>query len=123
MDEIDSQCGEQSAQDCHEIAFDLNIYSLSAIKKAAHKFSGQFHIRIEKKQESAFVTLRSKSQTQSGRAVAGELENEVLDQELRESIAEQTNPLRQLIIAQAFSRTSLVSPELDTDDYKANLDK
>jgi hypothetical protein len=49
--------------------------------------------------------------------MAGEFCNEVLDQELREIIAEETVGIRDLLLAQAFSKTSLIDPELETCDY------
>jgi hypothetical protein len=53
--------------------------------------------------------------------MAGEFCNEVLDQELRETIAEETAGIRNLLLAQAFSKTSLIDPELETADYDSTL--
>jgi len=42
--------------------------------------------------------------------LAGEFQNEVLDQELREAVAEETKGIQNLLLAQAFSATSLLDP-------------
>lgn len=54
-----------------------------------------------------------KSHDEDGRALAGELANEMVDQMLRQRLQEETEPIRRLLLAQAFSRTNIAHPELD----------
>lgn len=99
------------------VTLDSRIYRLSAIKKAANKFCGLFHILIEQHDQSTAVRLTPKASTASVDTLVGEFCNEVLDQDLRETIAEETVGIRNLLLAQAFSKTSLVDSEMDVSEY------
>ena len=110
---------------CHPegavVVLDANVYRLSAVKKAAYKFGNKFHCLISTQDDASIsVVLKSKAQFDDLEHLAGEFCNEVLDQDLRENIAEQTEALRNLLLAHAFSRTSLVNADLDTVDYHAD---
>ena len=76
---------------------DLGIYSLVALKKAAYKFK-KVQI-LERDKNFALLELGDISE-----AV---FYQELVDQDLREIIAKETEPVRNLILAQAFSKTSL----------------
>ena len=103
------------------VVLDANVYRLSAVKKAAYKFGNKFHCLITTSDDGSIaVVLKPKSQVDNLEHAAGEFCNEVLDQDLREVIAEQTDAVRNLLLAHAFSRTSLVNAELDTVDYHAD---
>ena len=99
------------------LTFDTSVYRLSAIKKAAYKFGGHFYALVEQHEHITEVRLRPKESCASPDTLAGEFCNEVLDQELRETIAEETAGIRNLLLAQAFSKTSLIDPELETGEY------
>jgi hypothetical protein len=47
----------------------------------------------------------------------GDFRNEILDQDLRESIAEETAQVRNLLLVQAFSGLSVTDTVADTADY------
>src|SRR5664279_2701258 len=99
------------------VRFDRNVYSVSAVKKAAYKSGGMFHILIEEDGGSVVVSLRpSASNTDPDEAV-GKFLTEALDQQLREEIAAETNGVRDLLLAHAFSKTSLIDSELEISDY------
>ena len=99
------------------MTFDSAVYRLSAIKKAAHKFGGLFHILVEQRDQVTEVRMKPKAPTASVDALIGEFGNEVLDQELRETVAEETTGIRDLLLAQAFSKTSLIDSEMETAEY------
>ena len=103
------------------VTLDTIVYRLDAIKKAAYKSGGLFHILIEQHDGMTEVRLKPKELCDCPDAMAGEFCNEVLDQELRETIAEETAGIRNLLLAQAFSKTSLIDPELETADYDSTL--
>jgi His-Xaa-Ser system protein HxsD len=94
------------------IEFDLSLFRLSAIKKAAYKIGDRCHIQIERTApDRVSVTLRSKRPLEmSTESCVGELRNEVLDQDLREIVAEETAAIRNVLLAQVFSKTSLLDP-------------
>src|SRR5437868_6622022 len=102
-----------------DLEFDLGVYRLSAIKKAAYKFAGVCHVSIENiSPERARVRLTAKRVMDNVTHLAGEFQNEVLDQDLRETISAETRTIRELLLAQAFSATTLLVPDADTVDYR-----
>jgi His-Xaa-Ser system protein HxsD len=101
------------------LTFDSAIYRVSAIKKAAYKFGGLFHILLGQHDQVTEVRLKPKESCASPDAFVGEFCNEVLDQELRETVADETAGVRNLLLAQAFSKTSLIDSELETGEYDA----
>jgi His-Xaa-Ser system protein HxsD len=93
------------------LEFDARIYRLTAVKKAAYKFGNRCHIQIEAVGEhQTRVVLRAKGTMENFRFLAGEFQNEVLDQELRETVTDETKGIQNLLLAQAFSATSLLDP-------------
>ena len=101
--------------------FGCKVYRMTAVKKAAYKFGGAFHILIEEADGAVVVSLKPTSSNADPEEAIGRFCNEVLDQELREQIAAETNGVRDLLLAQAFSKTSLIDSELETSDYEHTL--
>jgi His-Xaa-Ser system protein HxsD len=99
-------------------AFDLNLFRLSAIKKAAYRFTDGFAVHIEQLDTSNIrVSLTLRPGISRPRLAADSFENEVLDQELRETVADETRGVRELLLAQAFSEIQLVDPVGENADY------
>src|ERR1039458_9780503 len=98
--------------------FDRNVYRLAAVKKAAYKYGDRFHVLIEETDSFVSVSLRPVSSNSNPEGAVDRFCNEVLDQELREEIAAETNGVRDLLLAHAFSKTSLIDSELETSDYE-----
>lgn len=100
------------------LRIDLAVYRLAAVKKAAYRFSSSATAAIEVDGRHAVVVL-----TRTGEG-AGDLEQaflrEVLDQELREVVADETAPVRNLILAQVFSRTNLLDPVGEEADFRGD---
>jgi len=71
---------------------------------------GFFSILIEESEKSTVVSLKPTATCQNPDEAAGQFCNEVLDQELREEIAAETRGVRDLLLAHAFSKTSLIVP-------------
>ena len=99
----------------NELRFDSRIYSDFAIQKAAHKHSEHFSIKISQDSDSneyiCIVKPNGSDSTEIFSATA--FENDVYDFQLRLKLAEDTEPVRNLIIAQAFSKTNLIAPDND----------
>lgn len=96
---------------CIRFELDVRVYRLTAIQKAAYRLAGRCTAVIGAPGEHAVpVTLQFLAGTDSTHAlsVAEEFFRELLDQELREQIGEETRPLRALILAHAFSRVDLI---------------
>jgi His-Xaa-Ser system protein HxsD len=101
------------------VEFDTTVYRLNAVKKAAYRFGDRFHAKIEMVGPSRVrVELIPKTGTVDLPAQVREFCNEVLDQELRETVAKETETVRNLLLAQAFSATSLIDAVGDEGSYK-----
>lgn len=97
-----------------EVCFDLKVYSLDAVKVACYRFLDRFSASIEVREGVAICQLEFDSTGISGAGIAAEIENlkkEVLDQELRQKLKHETEPVRNLILAHAFSKTGLIADE------------
>ncbi len=101
-----------------DYVFDLNVYRLTAVKKAAYRFMGQCNVELQVNDTNAHVRLTNKHSALGTSLDIGSLQNEVIDQELREIIAAETENVRNLILAQAFSGLSLLDPVGETADYQ-----
>ena len=91
------------------VRFEGGLYRAEAIKRAAYKLSASLvcDIRIEPDGIKCGLTLlRDHSADESAELVSA-FKLEVLDQDLRLRIAEETAPLRAAILGYAFSRTGL----------------
>ncbi|MGD9651772.1 MAG: His-Xaa-Ser system protein HxsD [Candidatus Dadabacteria bacterium] len=89
----------------------LDIYTLDAIKKACYKFSDRSSIFLsEIDQDSNVVSIifTFPEPTPIDENVLYEFKNELIDQDLRQRISSETEAIRNLILAQAFSKTSLL---------------
>ena len=92
-----------------ELRFSRDVYSLDTIKKAAYRFSGRCSFEFEMTESEIRCHLHF-SQVLGPAGIASiqnGFRNEVLDQDLRRSIAEETGAMRNAILAYAFSRTGL----------------
>jgi His-Xaa-Ser system protein HxsD len=101
------------------ISIDTMVYRLPAVKKAAYRLGDRCFVQIEAPTDGRLlVRLTPKPGNTGLGALEGDFLNELLDQELRESIAEETERVRNLILAQAFSGTSLTDTVAEAADYR-----
>jgi len=94
---------------------ELKVYSLEAIKKAVYKFADKASVLVKTESDSVVrvvFTFSEGIKTAQAKEVLSEFQNELLDQDLRLTIAQETKAVRNLILAHAFSRSSLV-PQSD----------
>jgi len=106
---VDGQPDGRTEWPSREVRFANDIYSLDAIKKAAYRLSDRcaFDLRSESGHYVA-VLLFSQDLSDDDRAsLERDFRNEVLDYDLRESIAAETTQVRNAVLAYAFSRTGL----------------
>ena len=96
------------------VRFQVDLYPIEAVQAAAHKFTDRCYVHVERGTDDEFVVrLKANRPLDNAEHLAGQFANEVLDQVLRLRLRDQTQGFRNLILAQAFSRTNLVEPELD----------
>ena len=99
------------------LTFDLSCYRLTAIQKACYRLSDQASFDIKIIDRECYVALISASSEKCDQ-VAALLRREVLDQELREVVAAETDRVRDLLLAQAFSPLSLLDRVGETADFR-----
>jgi His-Xaa-Ser system protein HxsD len=89
--------------------FDPAVYRLSAVKKAAYRYSRAYEIQIKQDMAGKIcVTLIPIPDAGECTLAIQQFPREVLDQELREIVAEETSAVRDVLLAQAFSEVNLV---------------
>jgi His-Xaa-Ser system protein HxsD len=105
------KCYELSGEGELEIILSTKIYSLSAIKLTSLKYSDRFGVKIsdlEDQKVRISFNFKGAFDESSQSAFYDEFLNDLLDQDLREVIFTKTEKVRNLILANAFSRTSLI---------------
>lgn len=93
------------------IAIDLRSYRLAAVKKAGYRLADRCTAVLGTMDGNTLpLTLRFKrgATEPAAREAARLFFQELLDQELREQIAEETTSVRTLILAHAFSKVDLI---------------
>src|SRR5437867_4179007 len=91
---------------------DLDIYDLSAVLKVADKFTDRCFVHLQHRSERIVeVRFRAKSAQVPLDSIAGAFCNEVLDQRLRQIVARESEPVRNLVLAHALSRVDFAGSE------------
>lgn len=95
------------------IRFSSSVYNIDTIKKAAYRFTDRCSFDLSREGEDVLCRLVLKPDVAitDQSALVAEFKNEVLDQDLRRSIADETAPVRNAILAYAFSKTGLQDSE------------
>ena len=94
------------------LSIDSRIYSAEAVKKAAYRFADRVSVLINHASESTLAVTFSfppQHSVQQRERIIFDFCGELLDQDLRELIKKETAPLRNLLLAHAFSRTKLIA--------------
>jgi His-Xaa-Ser system protein HxsD len=91
------------------VNFPARLYTLDTIKKAAYRFSDVAAIEIlpDDDKVECRLHLLSQSADKQVEELVNNFRIEVLDQDLRASIAAETAPMRNAILAYAFSKTGM----------------
>jgi len=106
--------GVSRVGDAHCLSLSTAIYGLEAIKKTAYRFADKVSVIIQPGDDNTVSVLFNfvgKHAANDPDKIIADFCNELLDQDLREIIKNETMPVRNLILAHAFSRTSLVEQE------------
>ena len=95
------------------VSFDSHVFSLMAVKKAAYRYIDSFSADINVKDEEirCLLNFTSPRSDESCARLVDDFKKEVLDQDLREKLKIETEPVRNLILAHAFSKTGIISHE------------
>ena len=91
-----------------KIEIDEQVYSIEAVQKAAYRFIDRLTILITKTNGKIVCDADPVSGTETQfESNLSNFKRELLDQQLRKQIKEETESARNLILAYAFSRSGL----------------
>ena len=93
-----------------ELDFAAETASVDAIQRAAYRFCDRFSCELIPGETTHRCLLTPVDDVDVAAEVAS-FRTEVLDQTLRERIRAETEPIRTMILAQAFSKTGVVDPQ------------
>lgn len=93
-----------------EIIFATTTTSIDAIQRAAYRFSDRFSCELIPGEQIHRCLLTPVITDDVDMEIAS-FRTEVLDQTLRERIRAETEPIRTMILAHAFSKTGIVDPQ------------
>jgi His-Xaa-Ser system protein HxsD len=96
------------------LSVDADLFTADAILHAAYKFTGTCHVWLEQDQLAQtkrryLVFMRPKRQGMDLAVLAGDVSNELIDQQVRARLDQQFTDLRTIIAAQAFSEGNLLN--------------
>lgn len=91
---------------------DLRIYSSPALLRTCYQLSPLAHFAlVSGTGEDALVSFFPKASSPNLKALVGQFLEELADQRLRELVAHESTPIRELIVAQALAEGNLLEPE------------
>lgn len=92
-----------------ELHFSLLVHPLEAIKRAAYRLSDQATFDISLDDHNALISVSMKLNVEGAALpnLVDRFKTEVLDADLRMSIAKETEGVRNTILSHVFSRTGL----------------
>jgi len=96
-----------------DVTFDSAVFSVDVVKMACYRFLDRFTSDIELREDKIVCHLDFNDKL-TGPSPDAQVENfkkEVLDQDLRLKLKAETEPIRNLILAHAFSKTGLIADE------------
>jgi His-Xaa-Ser system protein HxsD len=99
--------------DVVQVEFDSRVYALDVVKKAAYRFLKVFVTEISLQGDFwvCKLTFVEGADSPAVQKTLLNFQSEVLDQDLRASISRETEPLRNAVLALAFSRAGLEGSE------------
>lgn len=93
---------------------DSDIYPISAVQKTLYWFTDRCFVFLERRTHDRLaIRIRAKKDGVDLETTKDEFCNALLDQSLRERVSTETEPLRNLILAHALSKTNLIDPQFD----------
>jgi His-Xaa-Ser system protein HxsD len=110
---LESLTPNEGVVSVYEFRISSEAFAWPTIKKAAYRFSGRcsFDFQSEGKEIICKLFFPCAQSPKIAASIELAFRNELLDQDLRERIAEETAPLRNAILAYAFSKTGIQSPD------------
>ena len=113
MDSLPSGVSQRFEDGALRISLPLAVYGLPALFRACYRLTDRCFVYLSHPQDGLIeTTLISKS----GRAtdtdqLAGDFLNDLVDQQLRVDVGEETRAIREMIVAQAFSAIDVIDDQ------------
>lgn len=99
-----------------EFLVDPTLHSTEAIMRAAHRFTATHFVEIRRTGDGIAVIATTKTASATHQRIREEFQAALLDETLRERIAEESRGVRDLLVATAFARAL---PRSDSSGSKA----
>jgi His-Xaa-Ser system protein HxsD len=90
------------------VSLDAAAFTIDAAQKAAYRFIDRMAVSFQLDDRQIHCELLIDSKTSAVDDLIREFHKELLDQQLRQRIAAETESIRHLILAHAFSKTGLM---------------
>ena len=90
-----------------QVSFSTSVFDLEAVKRAAYQLSDQLSTEIDISGDRIVCTLRPLDAQADFAELEEAFRKEILDYDLRIRIAKETEPIRNLVLSLAFSKTGL----------------
>ncbi len=91
-----------------ELRLQLGLYEISTVYKAVYLFLGRAFFHLQAVDGELVISIRPKTPSDKIYELIGELQNELIEQRVRDLVSSETEEIRKILYAQAFSRTNLV---------------
>lgn len=96
------------------LKFNRELYSKTALIKAAYSFTDKAYIHLDADEHYYYVQIESKSSEEC--ISESEFENEILAQSVRHEIYRQTKNIRELLLARAMATSVIMEDETLLED-------
>lgn len=92
----------------HSVTLDKSVYPLEVVEKAAYRFIDRLTIVISQSESQIMCDISDLAGNDTSvETVIADFKRELLDQKLRHQIKQETEPVRNLILSLAFSKSGL----------------
>ncbi len=97
---------------------DTTLYGVDAVLRACYKFTDRCYLFLARSEGEHHIHVYFMSKPKTSLSdILGEFCNELIDQNIRLALSQEFGPVRELIVAQAFSEGNLLDPQRDEGDY------
>lgn len=90
----------------NQVKFERSVFQLETIKRALYRLADSGSFDVSCREDEISITIHTSHDNID--ALAARIRNEVIDQDLRDTISKETENIRTLILANAFSNTELI---------------
>jgi His-Xaa-Ser system protein HxsD len=99
-----------------KINLDASVFTESAVKATCYRLAGLADFEVVRETAKAILVSATPFRQEDLESLAVRFRRELIDQDMRERLAQQTDAIRNVIIAHAFSRVPLLAEPSDPDE-------